>query len=114
MKNIVAATLLVAATSLPASAAKTITCGDIAFPVPAKVGDLPSIDFDYPSQVKIFSFRTENLLLIANDSSDPARTRLVISAQRNKGARTYTGQIVADYGGNELQLSNGPVSCSVK
>ncbi len=73
-----------------------------------------SIDFEYPSQVSVFSLRDGNLLMIAHDQNDTSRTRLVISAQLNKATRIYIGQIVRDDGGNERQLINGPVSCSVK
>ena len=114
MKTVLPAILLVAAASSLANAAQNITCNDIRIPVPAKLGDLPSIDFEYPSQVSVFSFRGGNLLMIAHDRDDPSRPRLVISAQLNKATRTYTGQIIRDDGGNERQLINGPVSCAVK
>jgi len=114
MKTVLPAILFVAAASSPANAAQNITCNDIRIPVPAKLGDLPSIDFEYPSQVSVFSLRDGNLLMIAHDQNDKSRTRLVISAQLNKATRIYTGQIVRDDGGNERQLINGPVSCAAK
>ena len=97
---------------------KTITCPiasglSLKFEVPARLGDLPRIDFSYPSKVTIFSFRDRNLLAIAVDKVDPSRTRIVISAQLNQAKGTYDGLFVADFGGNELQLDNGPVVCSV-
>ena len=44
---------------------KTITCpflkaGRLTFEVPAKLGDLPEIDFDYPAKATLFSFRDGN------------------------------------------------------
>ena len=72
------------------------------------------MDFECPVQVKFFSFRDRNLLLIANDEQDTSRVRVVISAQLNKTAEAYVGQIIRDEGGHELQLTNGPVACSVK
>jgi hypothetical protein len=56
-----------------------------------------------------FSFRDDNLLLVAMDQSERSRVRIVISAQRNKVKATYDGQILVDMGGNEIQLYNGPV-----
>jgi hypothetical protein len=105
---------------LPATTAakpqRKITCAlpggeSLAFVAPAKLGDLPKIDLDYPSKVTLFSFRDGNLLAVAMDEAEPSRLRLAISAQLNKAKGTYDGQIVIDAGGNELQLDNGPVSC---
>jgi len=95
---------------------KSVTCSitdfvSLKFDIPAKLGDLPEIEFSYPSKVTVFSFRDRNLLAIAVDEADPSRTRIVISAQLKKGKGTYDGQFVADFGGNQLQLDNGPVSC---
>ena len=110
--------LFVAIRPAAASSVKTISCPylqaeDLRFDVPAKLGDLPAIDFDYPAKVTIFSFRDGHLLLIAMDEADPSRLRIVISAQLNKARGTYDGQFVVDMGGNELQLDSGPVSCKV-
>ena len=58
-----------------------------------------------------FSFRDGNLLLVAMDES---RVRIVISAQRTKGKSSYDGQFLADMGGNQVQLDNGPVVCKAK
>jgi hypothetical protein len=105
--------------NLAASASHvTITCPyletrDVTFEVPATFGDLPDIDFDYPSKVSIFSFREGHLLLVAMDEDQPSRLRIVISAQLNKASGAYAGQIVVDMGGHELQLHSGPVTCTV-
>jgi hypothetical protein len=101
-----------------APSTKVITCPitkyvSLKFDVPAKLGDFPEIDFSYPSKVTIFSFRDRNFLATAVDEADPSRIRIVISAQLNKAKGTYDGQFVADFGGNELQLDNGPVICRV-
>jgi hypothetical protein len=109
-------TLLVANRPAVASSLKTITCPylqaeDLRFDVPANLGDLPTIDFDYPAKVTIFSFRDGHLLLVAMDEGEPSRLRIVISAQLNKARGTYDGQFVVDMGGNQLQLDSGPVSC---
>ena len=106
--------LLPAATA--AKTGRTITCPlpggeSLTFVAPAKIGELPKIDLDYPSKVTLFSFRDGNLLAAAMDEAEPSRLRLVISAQLNKAKGTYDGQIVIDAGGNELQLDNAPVSC---
>jgi hypothetical protein len=100
------------------SGQRTITCPylkaeDLKFNVPPNIGDLPSIDFDYPAKVTTFSFREGHLLLVAMDEDEPSRLRIVISAQLSKVKGTYSGQIVVDMGGHELQLSSGPVSCRV-
>ncbi|MCP3462971.1 MULTISPECIES: hypothetical protein [unclassified Bradyrhizobium] len=102
-----------------AAAAKSITCSypqdqELTFEVPKKQGGLPPIDFDYPSKVTLFSFRDDNLLVVAMDESDKSRVRVVISAQRDKAKGIYAGQIVTDLGGNQLMLDNGPVTCKVK
>ena len=96
----------------------TITCPyletkDLTFDVPATFGDLPLIDFDYPSQVTIFSFRDGHLLVVAMDEENPSRLRIVISAQLNEASGNYDGQIVVDMGGHELQVHSGPVVCTV-
>jgi hypothetical protein len=99
-----------------AAAAKSITCSyangqALNFDVPNKLGGLPTIEFDYPSKVTLFSFRDDNLLLVAMDETSKSRLRIVISAQRGKGKSSYDGQILTDSGGNEIMLDNGPVSC---
>jgi hypothetical protein len=117
----IAGLALVAAVDLAAAAGapKSVTCSylqgqEFTFPVPKKIGDLPPIEFDYPSKVTRFSFRDGNLLLVAMDESDESRVRVVISAQRAKGKASYDGQILVDQGGHQLQLDNGPVVCKVK
>lgn len=94
---------------------QTITCplpgGALTFAAPAKLGDLPKIQLDYPSKVTLFSFRNGNFLAVAVDESEPCRVRLVISAQLDKAKGAYDGQFVIDAGGNQLQIDNGPVSC---
>ena len=82
--------------------------------VPKKLGGLPPIEFDYPSKVTLFSFRDDNLMLVAMDTAEKTRLRIVISAQLDKAKGNYAGQIVTDTGGNELMLVNGPVTCRVK
>jgi hypothetical protein len=99
-----------------ATAAQSITCTyangqALTFDVPNKLGDLPSIGFDYPSKVTLFSFRDNNLLLVAVDEAEKSRVRIVISAQHGKGKASYDGQILIDSGGNAIMLDNGPVSC---
>jgi len=105
------------AASRAASAPQRVTCPygneQLSFAVPAKMGGLPAIDFDYPVKATIFSFRDGHLLLIAMDQSERSRVRIVISAQLNKAKGTYDGQMVLDLGGNELQLQGVPVSCTV-
>ena len=108
-----------AAASEAASAKhRTITCpflkaGRLTFDVPAKPGDLPEIDFDYPAKATLFSFRDGNLSLVAMDEGAPSRLRIVVSAQLNKKSGTYDGQIFVDMGGNQLMLHDGPVRCTV-
>ena len=79
-----------------------------------KLGGLPPIEFDYSSKVTRFSFRDNNLLLVAMDEVEKTRVRIVISAQFDKAKGVYSGQIVTDAGGNQLMLDNGPVTCKVK
>lgn len=99
---------------------KTVVChmkgmeSPISFIIPNKTGDLPKIDFDYPVDVTRFSIRTGNLLLVAMDQDEKDRPRIFISAQLNKQNQEYIGQFMTDFGGNELQLDNGPVSCVLK
>jgi len=97
---------------------KTITCpflkeGRLTFDVPAKPGDLPEVDFDYPAKATSFSFRDGNLLLVAMDEGESSRLRVVVSAQLNKKNGSYDGQIFVDMGGTQLMLHNGPVRCTV-
>jgi hypothetical protein len=99
-----------------AAVPRSVTCSylqgqELTFDVPKKIGGLPPIEFDYPSKVTRFSFRDDNLLLVAMDQGERSRVRIVISAQRNKVKATYDGQILVDMGGNEIQLYNGPVDC---
>jgi hypothetical protein len=101
------------------AAAKTIACPitndeTLTFNVPSELGRLPQIDFDYPSKVTIFGFRDRSLLVIAVDEADPSRVRIAISAQLNRATGTYNGQFVADFGGSERQLNNGPVICRLR
>ncbi|MDQ0473634.1 hypothetical protein [Labrys wisconsinensis] len=101
------------------AAATSIACSypkdqELTFDVPKKPGVLPSIEFDYPSKVTLFSFRDGNLLLVAMDAEESTRVRVVISAQRDKAKGLYIGQIVTDAGGNQLMLDNGPVTCRMK
>jgi len=105
------------ASAAPSSRQRTITCPylqtGLTFQVPAKLGDLPDIDFDYPAKASLFSFRDGGLLLVAMDEGEPSRVRIVVSAQRNKKSGTYDGQIIVDMGGNQLMLHNGSVRCTV-
>ena len=108
--------LLAALVQTAAAAAKSITCSyasgqQLSFDVPKKLGGLPAIEFDYPSKVTEFSFRDDNLLLVAIDETQKSRVRIVISAQRRQGKTSYDGQILTDSGGNQIMLDNGPVSC---
>jgi hypothetical protein len=107
-----------AAAIAAAAGHKTVTCpflkaGRLTFDVPAKPGDLPEIDFDYPAKATQFSFRDGNLSLVAMDEGEPSRLRIVVSAQLNKKRGSYDGQIFVDMGGNQLMLHNGPVRCTV-
>jgi hypothetical protein len=102
-----------------AGAPKSVACSymqgqELTFDVPKKIGDLPPVEFDYPSKVTRFSFREGNLLLVAMDEGEESRVRIVISAQRAKGKASYDGQILVDMGGNQIQLDNGPVVCKAK
>ena len=114
MKTIVLIAIIFSVTSAAAAhEEQRIHCGSISFTVPKKIGDLPKIDLDYPSKVQIFSFRDHNLLLIANDAKEISRVRLVITAQFNKSTDAYEGQIITDNGGNQIQIDNGTISCTV-
>jgi hypothetical protein len=115
---------LIASFAVPAAVSsaparhRTITCpflkeGRLTFDVPAKPGDLPEVDFDYPAKAISFRFRDGNLLLVAMDEGEPSRLRVVVSAQLNKKSGSYDGQIFVDMGGNQLMLHNGPVRCTV-
>lgn len=86
----------------------------ISFSVPEKIGNLPSIDFDYPVKTIIFSLRSTNLLLVAMDEEDASRPRVFISAQYSQSTDNYEGQFMTDEGGNEIQLDNGVVTCKLK
>jgi hypothetical protein len=104
-----------------ASSRQTITCpypldpdGRLTVVAPAKIGDLPPIDFDYPAKVTRFSFRDGQLLLIAIDQEERSRVRAVVSAQLNKASGSYDGQIVLDLGGHQIMMQAGPVSCTVR
>ena len=99
---------------------RTITCPypldpeeQLRVVTPARIGDLPPIDFDYPAKVTRFSFRDGHLLLIAMDQEERSRVRIVVSAQLNKANGSYDGQIVLDLGGHQIMLQQGPVSCTV-
>jgi hypothetical protein len=117
----IAGLALVAAVDLAAAAGapKTVACSymegqELTFLAPKKIGDLPPIEFDYPSKASLFSFRDGNLLLVAMDEGEPSRVRIVISAQRAKGKSSYDGQFLVDMGGNQVQFDNGPVTCKAK
>ncbi len=47
-----------------------ITCGDIKFEAPTRMGALPYLEFSYPVKVTAFSFRDGNLLLVAVDEAE--------------------------------------------
>lgn len=108
---------LISQGSLAAPRHKAVTCPylntALQFDVPAKFGDLPKIEFDYPVQATQFSLRDNNLLVVAMDESETTRLRIVISGQLNKAKSSYDGQILVDMGGNQMQLHNGPVSCKI-
>ncbi|PWY56688.1 hypothetical protein DGG96_04575 [Legionella qingyii] len=121
MKRLGLSLLLILVGCGAASAAqKTVVChmqgieDAISFAQPNKIGDLPKIDFDYPVNVTRFSLRADNLLLLAMDQDEKDRPRIFFSAQFNKQKQAYIGQFMTDSGGNELQLDNGPLSCTLK
>ena len=94
---------------------RTITCpfladGSLTIDVPPARNAMPKIDFDYPATATMFSFRDNNLFLVAMES---ARLRVIVSAQRNRKSGSYDGQIFVDMGGNQLMHYNGPVHCTV-
>ncbi|KTC86453.1 hypothetical protein [Legionella brunensis] len=103
-----------------AYAQRTVVCtmqglkDNLSFVAPQKMGELPSISFAYPVDTTIFSMREGNLLLVAMDHEDKSRPRIMISAQANKNSPVYKGQFMTDFGGNQIQLDNGPVSCKLK
>ncbi len=117
---LIAGYVLVPSASKGAQSRQTVTCPyphdpdeHLTVVAPAKLGDLPPVDFDYPTKVTRFSFRDGHLLLIAMDQEERARVRIVISAQLNKAKGTYDGQIVLDLGGHQIMMQQGPVSCAV-
>jgi hypothetical protein len=76
--RVIASTIVALAAATMAAHAvsphRTITCPypldpeeALSVVAPAKIGDLPPIDFDYPARVTRFSFRDGHLLLIAMD-----------------------------------------------
>lgn len=117
---LIGSVIVAPAASRAAASHQTITCPyphdpdeHLTVVAPAKIGDLPPIDFDYPAKVTRFSFRDGHLLLIAMDQEERSRVRAVISAQLNKAKGTYDGQIVLDLGGHQIMLQHGPVRCTV-
>jgi hypothetical protein len=111
-------TVATAASSPVITRHRTISCpfladGHLTLDVPPARNAKPSIDFDYPAKATLFSFRDNNLFLVAMDESDSSRLRVVISAQRNRRSGSYDGQIFVDMGGNQLMHYNGPVHCRV-
>lgn len=120
---LIAGHVLVPLASKGAQSRRTITCPyphdpdqHLTVVAPAKLGDLPPIEFDYPAKVTRFSFRDGHLLLIAMDQDERARVRIVVSivvsAQLNKAKETYDGQIVLDLGEHQIMMQQGPVSCA--
>ena len=113
---VVASLTIAAAASSPViTRHRIITCpfladGSLTIDVPPARNAMPKIDFDYPATATMFSFRDNNLFLVAMESS---RLRVIVSAQRNRKSGSYDGQIFVDMGGNQLMHYNGPVHCSV-
>ncbi|STY31127.1 Uncharacterised protein [Legionella wadsworthii] len=120
IRQMIFSSLTLLSSSVVYSAQKTVMCQmqglkqPISFKTPDKMGDLPNIDFDYPVNVTRFSLRDDNLLVVAMDQEEKDRPRIFISAQLNPQKQKYLGQFMTDFGGNELQLDNGIVSCVVK
>jgi hypothetical protein len=111
-------TIATAASSPLITRHRTITCpflvnGRLTIDVPPRSGAMPTIDFDYPAKVTMFSFRDRNLFLVAVDEASPSRLRIIISAQLNRNSGRYDGQFFVDSGGNQLMHDNGPVHCRV-
>jgi hypothetical protein len=108
---------LIGTNSINALQQKTLSCmlsgekDNLSFVIPSQRGDLPKIDFPYPITSTLFHFSSENLLLVAMDSDESSRLRLFISAQYHKNHHAFEGQFMTDYGGNQIQLDNGPVTC---
>jgi hypothetical protein len=86
----------------------------LSFELPTKAGKLPEIDFPYPVSTTIFSLRSDNLLLVVMDKDEPSRPRIFLSAQYHKALQRYEGQFMTDFGGNQIQLDNGSLSCKVE
>lgn len=119
MKHILLSFILALAGAVGYASPKSVLCTmkgmevTISFIIPTKSDELPKIDFPYPVKTTTFSMRADNLLLIAMDEEDASRPRIFLSAQLQKSDRTYVGQFMTDFGGNQLQLDNGPVSCTL-
>jgi len=108
-------TIASAASSPVVTRHRIITCpfladGNLTIDVPPARNAMPKIDFDYPATATMFSFRDNNLFLVAMESS---RLRVIVSAQRDRKSGSYDGQIFVDMGGNQLMHYNGPVRCTV-
>jgi len=108
-------TIASAASSPVVTRHRIITCpfladGSLTIDVPPARNAMPKIDFDYPATATMFSFRDNNLFLVAMESS---RLRVIVSAQRDRKSGSYDGQIFVDMGGNQLMHYNGPVHCTV-
>lgn len=97
---------------------RTMTCSmqglkdSFSFVIPQENEKRPKLEFSYPIDVTIFSMRNDNLLLVAMDHEEPSRPRMFISAQKKKN--TFNGQYMTDSGGNQIQLDNGSIECSIK
>jgi len=110
------ATFLMSQT-LIAAPQKTMQCtmqgmkDTLSFVVSNKTGDMPTIDFPYPIDTIIFHQSSDTLLLVAMDHDEHSRPRVFISAQSSKKSHVYRGQFMTDFGGNQIQLDSGWVSC---
>lgn len=105
---------------MASAAQKTVVCSmegmtdNISFQVPNKKDELPKINFPYDIKTVTYYLTPKKLLVIALDQEEPNRPRIFISAQYSKSSHAYEGQFMTDFGGNQLQLDNGAVSCVVK
>jgi hypothetical protein len=111
--KIALATVLVLITCQAFAITQTLDCGKFRVEIPQTKGEVPVVSGLIEVEIAIFSLKNSNVVLVAMDAEDNTRVRLSLSAQLNAKTKKYVGQFIQDLGGSQLQIENGPISCSL-
>jgi hypothetical protein len=90
----------------------TLNCGSFQVQLASK-DQAASVVSHFDTELAIYKFSSKNVVLVAMDTDEPTRLRVSLSAQWDAKTKKFAGQAIQDAGGSQLQIENGPITCSL-